>query len=247
MIPILYDSIADISTLGLGALGDTLSCTVNEVRNGKYELRLTYPVSGQRFQDLHPGAVIKATPSKGRQPDLFRIYSITKPLNGIVEVDAEHISYQLSHIPVMPFTAGSCMEALTGLVSNSAEDNPFNVWTDKTTVATYNQTTPASFRSRLGGTQGSLLDVYGGEFEFDRFSVKLWAHRGEDRGVQLRYGKNITDLSQETNIANTVTGVCPYWAGGDGTVVTLPEKIVSSPTAENFPYPRTIVKDFSSS
>lgn len=245
MIPILYDSTTNLTTLGLGALGDALSCTVDEARNGVYELHMTYPVNGKRFEDLVPGAIIKALPSKGRQPDLFRIYSITKPISGIVEVNAEHISYQLSHIPVMPFSAGNCMEALTGLLNNSAESNPFSVWTDISTVANYTQTIPASFRARLGGEAGSILDVYGGEFEFDRFDVKLWAHRGADRGVQLRYGKNITDLNQETNIANTITGVCPYWAGGDGgVVVTLPEKVVEAPSAANFPYNRTIVKDF---
>ena len=245
MIPILYDSVDDVGTLGVGAMGDATSCTVTEARNGKYELRMVYPVSGVRFKDLAVGQIIMATPSKGRQPDYFRIYAVTKPISGLVEIAAEHISYQLSHIPVMPFSAGSCMAALTGLVSNSAEDNPFDVWTDITTVADYTQTVPASFRSRLGGTQGSILDVYGGEYEFDRFEVKLWAHRGADNGVQLRYGKNITDLNQETNIANTITGVCPYWAGENGAVVTLPEQVILSPNASNFPYNRTICKDFS--
>lgn len=246
MIPVLYSSVSNVNTLGLGALGDALTCTVDEARNGIYELHMTYPVNGQRFADLVPGAVIKAIPSKGRQPDLFRIYAVTKPISGIVEVAAEHISYQLSHIPVMPFTANDCMEALTGLLNNSAESNPFSVWTDIATVAPYNQTIPASFRARLGGEAGSVLDKYGGEYEFDRFDVKLWAHRGADNGVTLRYGKNITDLNQETNIANTITGVCPYWAGGDGdVVVTLPEKVIESPNAANFPYNRTICKDFS--
>lgn len=246
MTPILYNSTADINTLGLGALADAISCVVTEARNGVYELLMTYPVSGKRFPDLAVGQIIKATPSKGRQPDYFRIFAITKPISGIVEISAEHISYQLSHIPVMPFTAGSCMAALTGLLNNSAESNPFSVWTDIATVADYEQTIPASFRARLGGEAGSILDRYGGEYEFDRYDVKLWAHRGADNGVTLRYGKNITDLNQETSIANTITGVCPYWAGGDGdVVVTLPEKVIESPNAANFPYNRTIVKDFS--
>lgn len=239
-------NVMDFETLGIGALGECISCVVTEERNGRYELRLTYPVNGIRFKDLKEGAVIKATPSRNREPDYFRIYKITKPLSGIVEVNAEHISYQLSHIPVMPFTATSCAMALEGLKNHSAEDNPFSFWTDKATAANYRQKTPASCRSRLGGTSGSILDVYGGEYEFDRYTVKLWANRGADNGVTLRYGKNITDLNQETNIANTVTGICPYWADNDGNnVVTLPEQTVSSPKKALFPYPRTVVKDFS--
>lgn len=238
--------VMDFDTLGIGALGECISCVVTEERNGRYELRLTYPVNGIRFKDLKEGAVIKATPSKNREPDYFRIYKITKPLSGIVEVNAEHISYQLSHIPVMPFTATSCAMALEGLKNHSVEDNPFTFWTDKATAANYRQKTPASCRSRLGGISGSILDVYGGEYEFDRYTVKLWGNRGADNGVTLRYGKNITDLNQETNIANTVTGICPYWADNDGNnVVTLPEQTVSSPKKALFPYPRTVVKDFS--
>lgn len=238
--------VMDFDTLGIGALGECISCVVTEERNGRYELRLTYPVNGIRFKDLKEGAVIKATPSRNREPDYFRIYKITKPLSGIVEVNAEHISYQLSNVPVMPFTATTCAMALVGLKNHSAEDNPFTFWTDKATAANYRQKTPASCRSRLGGTSGSILDVYGGEFEFDRYTVKLWGNRGADNGVTLRYGKNITDLNQETNIANTVTGICPYWADNDGNnVVTLPEQTVSSPKKALFPYPRTVVKDFS--
>lgn len=236
----------DYDTLGIGALGEAISCVVTEERNGRYELRLTYPVTGRRFKDLKEGAVIKATPSKNREPDYFRIYKVTKPLSGIIEVDAEHISYQLSHIPAMPFTATSVGSALLGLKTNSAEANPFTFWTDKSTTGNYRQTVPASVRSRLGGTSGSLLDLYGGEYEFDRYTVKLWANRGADNGVTLRYGKNITDLNQESNIANTITGICPYWADNEGgNVVTLPEKVVQGSKLGSFPYHRTVVKDFS--
>lgn len=241
------EQVMDFSTLGIGFLTDCVTCTVKEVRNGEYELEMTYPATGKRFNDIKVGGVIAAVPSKGRQPDYFSIYKVTKPLSGIISVYAEHISYQLSRIPVLPFTAANVQSALQGLKTNSAEDNPFAFWTDKNTVANYKQTTPASVRARLGGVQGSILDVYGGEFEFDRYDVKLWANRGADNGVQIRYGKNLTDLNQETNIANTITGVCPYWADNEGNnVVTLPEKVVRSANAGFFPYNRTVVRDFSS-
>jgi hypothetical protein len=169
-----------------------------------------------------------------------------KPLNGVVTIYAEHISYQLNHIPVMPFTATSCQEALLRMVANSAQENPFSVWTDKTTTGNFKLDHPEEFRALLGGMQGSILDVYGkGEYEFDNRIVKLHVNRGADTGVVLRYGKNITDLTQDENIETTITGVCPYYKGEDGTVVTLPEKAVWAATAANFPYKRTAVIDFS--
>ena len=235
----------DYDTLGIGALTDTISCLVHEVRNGQYELTMTYPISGIRYENIREGAIIKAIPAKNKNAELFRIYAITKPINGIIEIHAEHISYQLSSIPVMPFEADSLATALLGLKSNSAESNPFTFWTDKSVASPYRQKVPASCRARLGGEQGSILDTYGGEFEFVGYTVKLWNARGTDRGVQLRYGKNIVDLTQETNIADTVTGICPYWASEDGVVVTLPENVISSMKANSFPYHRTVVVDFS--
>ena len=244
MIPILYSPTeTNFTTNGLGGLADCISCEVTEEGNGAYTMQIVYPIDGLHFSDIAHSSIIKAIPSDGAKKQLFRVYKISKPLNGKVTIEAEHISYQLSFIPVSPFTASNCAGALSGLVTHSMETNPFTVWTDKETSATYTQTLPASFRSRLGGVQGSILDVYGGEYEFDNYTVKLHASRGADNGVTLRYGKNITDIKQEENIENTITGICPYWTDSDGNTVT--GDIQYAEGADNFPYKRTVVMDFS--
>lgn len=244
MIPILYSPTeTNFTTNGLGGLADCISCEVTEERNGAYTMEIVYPIDGLHFSDIAHSSIIKVIPSDGATEQLFRVYKISKPLNGKVTIEAEHISYQLSFIPVSPFTASNCAGALSGMVSHSMEANPFTVWTDKETSATYKQTLPASFRSQLGGVQGSILDVYGGEYEFDNYTVKLHASRGADNGVTLRYGKNITDIKQEENIENTITGICPYWTDSDGNTVT--GDIQYAEGADNFPYRRTVVMDFS--
>lgn len=244
MIPILYSPTeTNFTTNGLGGLADCISCEVTEERNGAYTMQIVYPIDGLHFSDIAHSSIIKAIPSDGATEQLFRVYKISKPLNGKVTIEAEHISYQLSFIPVSPFTASNCAGALSGLVNHSMETNPFTVWTDKETSATYKQTLPSSFRAQLGGVQGSILDVYGGEYEFDNYTVKLHASRGSDNGVTLRYGKNITDIKQEENIENTITGICPYWTDSDGNTVT--GDIQYAEGADNFPYKRTVVMDFS--
>ena len=109
-------------------------------------------------------------------------------------------------------------------------------------------TQPKSFRSLLGGESGSILDTYGAvEYEFDGYTIKAHTSRGSENGVVLRYGKNITDLTQQETIENTITGICPYWVDSEsGTVVTVDGDVVWSEYAENYPYPRTIPVDFSS-
>lgn len=246
MIPVLFAlNTTNFTTNGLGALADCISCKVTEKRNGEYLLSMQYPLDGIHFDEIRHSSIILAKPSDSKGNQAFRVYKIKKPMNGIVTIEAEHISYQMSKIPVMPFTANSASAALQGLKTNAAEPCPFFFYTNKQTIATYNQELPSSMRSQLGGVQGSILDVYGGEYEFDNYDVHLWASRGSDKGVALRYGKNIIDLSQEENIQNVITGILPYWAN-ETTVVTLPEKVVESEYTSLYPYPRTIVVDFSS-
>ena len=245
MIPILYEANEkNFISNGIGRLAEALSCVVTEERNGIFELEMDYPRSGKYYSELSLSRLIFAKPADGKDPQPFSIYKITKPINGIITIYAQHVSYQLSHIPAAPFIAGSAAQALQALKTNAAEDCPFDFWTDISTAATYKQEVPESIRARLGGQAGSILDLYGGEYEWDRYTVKLHSHRGADRGVTLRYGKNITDIEQEESIENTYTGIYPYYHDDKETVM-LPEKVLQSENAERFPYHRTIPVDFS--
>lgn len=245
MIPILFaPSATSFSTNGIGRLSEMISCEVTEERNGVYELTATIGTDSKHYSNIVHSAIIGVIPHDGGNVQAFRIYKISKPIGGIITINAQHISYELSHIPTRPFTAANVSAALAGLKSNSMQDNPFTFWTDKSTIANYKQAKPESIRARLGGQQGSILDAYGGEYEFDNYTVKLWNNRGSDRAVTLRYGKNITDINQEENIQNTITGIVPYWCGGDDEVVYY-NGIVEASTAANFPYRRSVPYDFS--
>ena len=247
MIPILFEgNETSFTSNGIGRLSDAITCIVTENRNGAYELEMKYPIDGVHFEDIIHGRYILAKPAKYTQNQPFEIYKISKPVNGVCTICAYHISYRLSMIPVMPFSTNSITAALNGLKTNAAETNPFNFSTTKTTVANYNQTEPRDARTCLGGVQGSILDVFGGgEYEFDMFDVKLWQNRGQNRGFEIRYGKNLIDLKQETNIENTITGIVPYYKN-ESTTITLPEKVIETASAANFPYPRSVPVDLSS-
>ena len=238
MIPILYEGTeTQFTSNGIGRLADAISCKVIEERNATYELEMTYPITGVHYEDLQENRIILAKPFDGGQTQPFIIYMITKPLNGIVTVNAEHISYRLSGITVMPFTANSCVSALAGISTNSAIENPFTFNTDKSVAANFIVNVPTNARELLCGSQGSILDVYGkGDYEFNRFDVSLKVNRGTDNHVTLRYGKNITDLKSVLDTTNVYTGITPYWTDGGSTVMTLPEKVVMSSYASLFPY-----------
>lgn len=252
MIPILFSESSNTFTSnGIGRLSDVISCEVTEERNGQYELQMTYPSTGAHFDDIKLRAIIVAKPSAGTNNQPFRIYNISKPINGKVTINAQHISYDLSKNVAMPFSvtasSSACNQALQGFLSNAVETCPFTFSTDVTTVAPYNQKAPASIRQRLGGVEGSILDQFHGEYEFDVYDVKFWKDRGETKNIPLRYGKNITDIKQEEEISNTITGIVPFWMDNDGNnLVTLPEEVIYSPNASSYPQKLTVPMDFSS-
>ena len=229
MIPILFPPGAvEFKTQGLGALSDAISCTVTEERNGAYELEMQYPMGGLHFDEITDRCIVYAIPSPYRLPQPFRIYRITKPLDGVCTIYAQHISYDLSGVPLNPFTASNAPAAMAGLQSNAAVVSPFKFWTDKSTAAAFSVEVPSSTRSVLGGSQGSILDVYGGEYEWDSFTVRLHGQRGQDNGVVIRYGKNLTDIEQDRNIANVATGIYPYWANTKQRPSSMSQRIRSA-------------------
>lgn len=251
MKPILFDKNAtEFNTNGLGRL-DVISCYVVEERNGKYELECTISEDALHANEIELNSIIVAKPNQRSNLQAFRVYKLTKPINKKFTISAQHISYQLSHIPAMPFSIDAspkaCENTFKGLKQNAVEDCPFTFTTDVNTVAPYKQMQPASIRSRLGGVTGSVLDQFGGEYEWDNYNVILHKHRGSlTASVSLRYGKNITNIEQEENISTTVTGVVPFWSDSEGqNIVFLPEKVVNSKYANAYPFKRSVPLDLS--
>lgn len=242
MKPILYPAgETQFVSNGLGRLSDAVSCKVMEERNGMFELELEYPVTGIHYADIMEERIICARHDDTEDIQPFRIYKITRPMNGIVTVNARHITYQLSKVVAMPFSADNCADALQGLIDHAEGDCPFSVWTDKALNIAFDVSQPATVRSLLGGVAGSILDVYGpGEYEWDRFTVKFHASRGTNAGVMIRYGKDMTDVKKTTDTSNIWTGILPFWAGLDDneeqTLVTLPERVIYADNVDNYVY-----------
>lgn len=246
MIPILFDSTETTFTSnGIGRLADCTRCLVTEERNGQYECEFDYPITGRHYSDIEEGRIVFCTHDDLKVPQPFVIYRRTAPIDGLVTFNARHLSYKLSTVIVNPFSAANISDALAGLSTNSINTNPFTFSTQRSTIAPFAVTAPASVRSLLGGVEGSLLDVYGGEWEFDKWTVTLHAHRGHDSGVSIRYGKNLSDLQQVVDASGLYNAVVPYWeqeVDGQTVLVMLPERIVAA-TGVTDPVP--VVMDLS--
>lgn len=252
MTPILYENTeTEFASDGIGTLTDAISCVVTEERNGAFELEMAYPMDGMHFDKIARGQYIKAKPNSHSDPQIFRIYRITRPMNGNIKAYAEHISYELAGNMVLGFSAkGTVLSIMENLFSGAVFPTPFTPHTDMNAAGEVSIGEPCSIRACLGGKEGSFLDTFGGEYEFDNFDVTLWQHRGEDRGVSIEYGKNLTDVSQEENIESTYTSIIPYVkrnVNGEDNYTYLPEKYLDAPNAGIFPRKKALLVDFSSS
>ena len=228
MIPILYDKDETrFVTNGIGRLSDCTRAVVTEERNGIYELEFDYPITGAHFDEIICGRIVACTHDDKHDIQPFVIYRRSVPdLNGIVTFNAHHISYKLNDVVVAPYTAESVVGALQGISDNSVNANPFTFWTDKTTTGTYTNDVPRNARNMLGGEENSILDVFGaGDYEFDKFDVKLYQHRGVDTDVEIRYSKNLVGLSEDVDNSESYNAVVPYWTDGETTVL-LPERML---------------------
>lgn len=241
--PILYAANeTDFNTLGLGVLLDAISPLVSEERNGQFELTMSYPVDGALFKEIKNDRIIKVDASHSLKAQRFKIIRITKPSGGIVKVYTEHVSYLSQDLALKPSISynGNATQALTTWKNNIVDDHPFTIFSDVQTTGSGIWTIDKveNPRRALGGITGSILDSYGGEYRFDNYHIGLYANRGNDSGALIAYGKNLTDLEQEEEIASTYTSIYPYTnirdEEGNESLLTLPEYFVDSEHTDKY-------------
>lgn len=217
MNPIIYGpNETSFTTNGYGRISQATKLTVEEELNGIFEAELEVPLLDPYYKELQKQRILYVMTDHGKQP--FEIYKFSKPLNGIVTVYLQHLSYRLNKMTATPFTGTSCADTLNQLVAMADDGATWSSWTDKDITKNWTLKNPRAIRNCLGGEQGSVLQLFGGEYEWDHRTVKLHTHRGANNGVVIRYGKNLTELVDEDDDATVYTSVLPFWfkAGEEG-------------------------------
>ena len=251
MIPVLYEHDATtFNSFGIGALRDTVSCEVTEERNGKYEVVIKYPVTGQLYSEIQKERIVRVQVNDSKSIQAFRIYRITAPISGIVTIYAQHISYDLSGVVVFicNFSNSNPSQILNFICQRRLDRNiNFTLTSDLANTSDFSIDKPKTLRSVLGAEKDSLVSTFGGELEFDNFNVYLKANRGADNGVTILYGKNLTKLEHNSDISTVYTHLCPYAIVKNGDTEQyqdLTEKVLPIVTTLN--EKKVLIMDFSS-
>ena len=221
MIPILYEANeTHFISNGIGRLRDCISAEVCEERNGVYELDFSYPIDGTYFDEILPGRIVCVTHNETDDLQPFDIVSYEKPIDGVATFHAVHISYRQSFMTVTGTNITSLADALNLLETATPSPNVFDYSADFTMSGNLGEADglPHTVREMLGGVEGSILDVYGGEYEWDKFSVILHRNRGQMRDFAVRYGINMLDYNDEADYFGAFTSCVPFWKSGDDLV-----------------------------
>lgn len=246
MIKLFESDATEYTTGGIGILTNVYECIVHSSVSGIYELNMNMGVDDELFEFVKISNIIAVKPNMTDQYQGFVIEEITKNINGTIEIYATQVGqYRSKLIPVQPFTATDIQDALSKVLSNSLETNPFTLTTPRTTQIPYKLNEPKVMRDILGGVEGSLLDVYGGEYIFNNFDIQLVNQRGADRGFDVIYGNNMNEYKETSDFSwtNSVTGILPYYKGGDSGNALIGD-IQYSQYADLYPYKKTICYDF---
>lgn len=210
---------------GLAVLNDCKECIIKEKLNNEYELTLSYPLSSKKAEYIQQYNVIKA------DGQLFRIYNTDKDSKAeIVTANARHIFYDLLNYMVEDKIAANitCQEAMVMMIQELGLDSIYSVESDITSLAIQ------SVVQRNGvETMFLLINAWQGELIRDNFSIKINTAKGSDKGVCIRYGKNVVGINETLNCDNVVTRIYPVGANG----ITLPEKYLTNDLWQNSDYP----------
>ena len=245
MIPILYR--ADGSCVG--PLADCTRCYTTQERNGLYEAEIDYPMSSPLFPEISDGCYCLVKTDDVAEPQKMTIYGQTKPLYGITTLKCEHWRYQLNNVPVARGRYTGTPAAVLGSMAVSVDSTTdFTFWSDISAVKTIDVSVPTTLGKLLAGQEGSVLDVFGGEYEFNNSTVKLHHSRGLTRATEIRYAKNLTGFTCEKDTSRTYTHVYPYYYSEvDNAYVELQSKTITLSGASFFPFKRCYMLDLSAS
>ena len=263
MRPILFNkNEQSFDTYGLGELNVTKG-TVTRERNGNYTLYAEIPTNDPATASLEKEMKLKADAGLRTKNQTFEISRIVKDSSNIVKIYGQHISHKLEYMALVNGRAfsGSAFTALATWHNATIGDLRFDVWSDIQTTGkgVFDISKMENARLALGGVEGSILDIYGGEYEFDNMTVRLHKQLGRTAPTVLEYGRNILSAESDETIESSYTSVLPFAtytpdkpegdtsdSQPDPVTVTLPENYVDSKYKALYAHRRIKVVDFSS-
>lgn len=207
---------------------NAIKARVKKVDNGEFSLELETDLS--YVSDFEEGRIVVAPTPQGEQ--YFRISNVKKTKNKLttkclhVFFDSKNYLIEDSYVYQL-----DCNAALDHLNSATEPTSEFTTISDVVAVNSYR-----CVRKSLYEAIQTIIERWGGHLVMDKFNIGIRQTIGQDKGVVVRYAKNLQDITCTENWDNVVTKLMPV--GKDG--LLLPNKYVLSETQYALPYVKTV-------
>nr|DAW18302.1 MAG TPA: tail protein [Caudoviricetes sp.] len=213
--PHLYKSLNDDLSRPSLTLSDALTCTVTWNRNEYPTLQMTYPRDGIHMIDIRENRYIMEDCGPKFPHQLFKIVHLTPELEDVV-ISAEHIAATLNDCTVsnqIQFANATAQDLMNQVLNTMQPQKDFKFDSKSSTLSNVNvegsqQAGAILINPDQEGDQAvnSVLGLYGGELEFDNFEIHHSEHAGEDSGIVIDYGKNMSGFQHDISTENMWTG-----------------------------------------
>ena len=190
-----------------------LRADVTKVDNGDYYVELQDTIENLEY--YQSGMIVRVPTAWGVQG-----FRLSNPVvkNNKVECKAWHLSYDAKNYIVVDAYAvdKNCNDALEHFNSSTDIATPFTTISDITSIAS-----TRAIRKSLFEVFEWLLsaDKYGGHWYRDNWTFGIKSSLGQDRGIVLAVGKNITDIQKTENWDDVCTKILPYTTDGERAIM----------------------------
>lgn len=233
------DAVDFLQNNGIGVLTDfSLSPKVKETINGEFYLEFEYNYQGKYSNFIVEENIIVAPVGYGER-QAFRISKTKKIINDdniYIYVFAKHISYDLvdNVIEDSYVKNKSGDAAISWILSNTQYEHNFVGSSDISKINNARYVFKNPIQALISDDDNSFINRWGGEIVRDNFNIIMLQRRGKDKGISIRYRKNLKGITFETDYSNIVTRA--MITGYDS--LKLPEEYVDSKLLNNYINPK---------
>lgn len=191
-------------------------CEVFKEDNGDYYIELEDSTDNISYYQAN--MIIKCPTPFPEGSQLFRIVN-PEIKNNYIYVKAKHIYFDTKNYIIFDnyIVDKNCNYALNHLNSNTDKLSPFTTTSNINTLSTFR-----CVRNSLEEAINTVIERWGGHLVRNNFNISILDEIGADRGIQIKYSKNLKELKVNENWDDVVTKILPV--GKDG--LLLPEKYI---------------------
>ncbi|MDU7948688.1 MAG: phage tail spike protein [Clostridium sp.] len=236
MIKIFKQDETDFSHDGIEVLDDiAISSYTDWSEKNKWIIQAKFKKDFDKSETIKEGLIIQVPTEKGEQ--LFRILKINKKNRKYISISGHAIGYDFNDnfIQDINIVEKSGRVAIHQISNGTVYPHRYNISSNIDRVASARMVRKNGIEALIGTNKdNTFIERWGGCLVLDNFNISVNEAVGEDRGVEIAIGKNVTAYDGDIDEEAVCTGINAITYDG----LTLPEGIYYSPLVNNYPHPK---------